>query len=290
MSRARDLANRTIASAALPKAGGAMTGAITTNSTFDGIDVATRDALHAPLASPDFTGTVDLTGTTVSLDDDEISLDKVNGGTLGTGTIGGSAIVNTSGAITTTGAFTSIGIDDNSTETAMTIDSNEIVTVPKNPSFSLKYVLPDCTGNATSWPGNDGSGQSATAAKMVTGYLNASAVNTEYWDANDNMAGVCFTAPVDGMYAFFGHMNISDVDDQHAYGFWGVSIAGIGITAWHSVDWYQSMGGATSYYNIGFGAAHKMDALDTAFPYFAVYSGDKEVNIDYLYYSGFLVS
>ncbi len=34
----------TVASAALPKAGGAMTGAITTNSTFDGVDIATRDA------------------------------------------------------------------------------------------------------------------------------------------------------------------------------------------------------------------------------------------------------
>jgi hypothetical protein len=32
-------------SAALPKAGGAMTGAITTNSTFDGVDIATRDAI-----------------------------------------------------------------------------------------------------------------------------------------------------------------------------------------------------------------------------------------------------
>ena len=35
----------TVASAALPKAGGAMTGAITTNSTFDGVDIATRDAI-----------------------------------------------------------------------------------------------------------------------------------------------------------------------------------------------------------------------------------------------------
>ena len=33
------------ANAALPKAGGAMTGAITTNSTFDGVDVGTRDAV-----------------------------------------------------------------------------------------------------------------------------------------------------------------------------------------------------------------------------------------------------
>jgi len=35
----------TTANAALPKSGGAMTGAITTNSTFDGVDIATRDAV-----------------------------------------------------------------------------------------------------------------------------------------------------------------------------------------------------------------------------------------------------
>ena len=38
-------ATTTIANAALPKAGGAMTGAITTNSTFDGVDIATRDGV-----------------------------------------------------------------------------------------------------------------------------------------------------------------------------------------------------------------------------------------------------
>jgi hypothetical protein len=37
--------DNTVASAALPKAGGALTGAITTNSTFDGVDIATRDAV-----------------------------------------------------------------------------------------------------------------------------------------------------------------------------------------------------------------------------------------------------
>ena len=35
----------TTADAALPRTGGAMTGAITTNSTFDGVDIATRDAV-----------------------------------------------------------------------------------------------------------------------------------------------------------------------------------------------------------------------------------------------------
>lgn len=41
----RSAANTTVANAALPKAGGAMTGPITTNSTFDGVDVAARDAV-----------------------------------------------------------------------------------------------------------------------------------------------------------------------------------------------------------------------------------------------------
>jgi hypothetical protein len=34
-----------VANAALPKAGGALTGAVTTNSTFDGVDIATRDGV-----------------------------------------------------------------------------------------------------------------------------------------------------------------------------------------------------------------------------------------------------
>ena len=38
-------AQGTTADAALPRAGGAMTGPITTNSTFDGVDIATRDAV-----------------------------------------------------------------------------------------------------------------------------------------------------------------------------------------------------------------------------------------------------
>ena len=38
-------AQGTKADAALPKSGGAMTGAITTNSTFDGVDIATRDGV-----------------------------------------------------------------------------------------------------------------------------------------------------------------------------------------------------------------------------------------------------
>jgi len=55
----------TVASAALPKAGGAMTGAITTNSTFDGVDVAACNTT-ASAALPKAGGT--MTGTTTLQD------------------------------------------------------------------------------------------------------------------------------------------------------------------------------------------------------------------------------
>ena len=41
-----------------------------------------------------FTGTVDLTGTTLSLDNDQISGDKVSGGTIGAGTFSGTVSSN----------------------------------------------------------------------------------------------------------------------------------------------------------------------------------------------------
>jgi len=94
----------TTAGNALPKAGGAMTGAITTNSTFDGVDVAARDGV--------------LTTTTATAND---ALPKA-GGTM-TGTIAG---------------FTSTGIDDNSNALAMTIDSSERVGVgTATPAYRL---------------------------------------------------------------------------------------------------------------------------------------------------------
>ena len=61
----------TVASAALPKAGGAMTGAITTNSTFDGVDVAACNTT-ANAALPKAGGT--MTGNIVMGDDTSIGI------------------------------------------------------------------------------------------------------------------------------------------------------------------------------------------------------------------------
>jgi hypothetical protein len=97
----------TTANAALPKAGGAMTGAITTNSTFDGVDVATRDGV--------------LTTTTTTAN---AALPKA-GGTM-TGTIAG---------------FTSTGIDDNATSTAITIDASNNVGIGQTSTGKKLEVL-----------------------------------------------------------------------------------------------------------------------------------------------------
>ncbi len=75
MSRARDLASSGVTSTVL--------------------------SAKAPLASPDFTGTVDLTGTTVNLDNDQISGDKVSGGTIGAGTFNGTLGTSASGGNST---------------------------------------------------------------------------------------------------------------------------------------------------------------------------------------------
>jgi hypothetical protein len=102
---ATGVSGSTTAGDALPKAGGAMTGAITTNSTFDGVDVATRDGV--------------LTTTTTTAN---AALPKA-GGTM-TGTIAG---------------FTSTGIDDNATSRKLTV-SNDGLTIygANNSQLSLK--------------------------------------------------------------------------------------------------------------------------------------------------------
>ena len=76
----------TTASAALPKSGGAMTGAITTNSTFDGVDIATRDAVltttttTANAALPKAGGT--MTGDLILGDNVKVEVGSASGGDL----------------------------------------------------------------------------------------------------------------------------------------------------------------------------------------------------------------
>ena len=79
-------AQGTKADAALPKAGGAMTGAITTNSTFDGRDVATDGTKLDGIES---SATADQTLGDLNLDtDDDVRFDSFGVGTAASGTTG----------------------------------------------------------------------------------------------------------------------------------------------------------------------------------------------------------
>jgi hypothetical protein len=104
-------AQGTTADAALPKAGGAMTGAITTNSTFDGRDVATDGTkLDGIEASADVTDTTNVTAAGALMDSEVTNLAQVKAfdssdyATAAQGTLATNALPKSGGAMT--GAIT----------------------------------------------------------------------------------------------------------------------------------------------------------------------------------------
>jgi len=104
-------AQGTTADAALPKAGGAMTGAITTNSTFDGRDVATDGTkLDGIEASADVTDTTNVTAAGALMDSEVTNLAQVKAfdssdyATAAQGTTADAALPKSGGAMT--GAIT----------------------------------------------------------------------------------------------------------------------------------------------------------------------------------------
>jgi hypothetical protein len=104
-------AQGTTADAALPKAGGAMTGAITTNSTFDGRDIATDGTkLDGIEASADVTDTANVTTAGALMDSEVTNLAQVKAfdssdyATAAQGTTADAALPKSGGAMT--GAIT----------------------------------------------------------------------------------------------------------------------------------------------------------------------------------------
>ena len=100
-------AQGTTADAALPKAGGAMTGAITTNSTFDGRDVATDGTkLDGIEASADVTDTTNVTAAGALMDSEVTNLAQVKAfdssdyATAAQGTTADAALPKSGGALT----------------------------------------------------------------------------------------------------------------------------------------------------------------------------------------------
>jgi len=128
----------------LPLAGGALTGAVTTTSTFDGRNVSVDGGkLDAIEASADVTDTTNVTASGALMDSEVTNLAQVKAfdttdyATAAQGTTADAALPKAGGTMTGTIAdFTSTGIDDNATSTAITITSAERVglgtTAPSN--------------------------------------------------------------------------------------------------------------------------------------------------------------
>jgi hypothetical protein len=143
-------AQGTLATNAMPKGGGAFTGAVTTNSTFDGVDIATRDAV--------------LTATTTTAN---AALPKGGGtmtGALKTLTLQETYVANSTGATTTldlsTGTSFSVTLSENTTF-AFTLP-----TLPNDTAFSFTLFITQPSSAVTiAWPASvDWAGSSAPAA------------------------------------------------------------------------------------------------------------------------------
>jgi hypothetical protein len=146
------LAYSSLPSNVLPLSGGAMTGAITTNSTFDGVDIATRDAV--------------LTSTTTTAN---AALPKA-GGTLSGAIVGADQIISapvlkdvgeTCVANATSGATDTIDLTDGNVHN-VTLTANCTFTFSNPPatgtsgSFTL-FLNQDGTGSRTAtWPAGNG--------------------------------------------------------------------------------------------------------------------------------------
>ena len=143
-------AQGTLATNAMPKSGGAFTGAVTTNSTFDGVDIATRDGV--------------LTSTTTTAN---AALPKAGGtmtGALKTLTLQETYVANSTGATTTldlsTGTSFSVTLSENTTF-AFTLP-----TLPSDTAFSFTlFITQPSSAKTIAWPSSvDWAGGSAPAA------------------------------------------------------------------------------------------------------------------------------
>jgi len=162
-----------------------------TSTEFDYLDgvtsgIQTQMNDKAPLASPSFTGTVDLTGTTVSLDDNEISGDKVSGGTIGAGTFNGT--IGSTATFPTGHVIQTIHIDNEEASTATSSgslqrDTNLTGTIYNVKETSHVLIFSQCdfmTGGAGQQQLNCAFGLFREDTEIMASSTTAYYINTQY--------------------------------------------------------------------------------------------------------------
>jgi len=272
----------------LPLAGGALTGAVTTNSTFDGRDVAADGVLATnalPKAGGTLTGATNLTVNQTA--NTQFSIVNNSGG----GTAAASLKVQTGGAasgdpfihINNEIRHISMGIDNSDgdkfkisdattlgSNDRFVIDSTGTVTMPLQPAFLVEL-----------------SGVQSDIA------INTSVVclfNTERFDQNSdfNTSNYTFTAPTVGKYQLNTYLRLQNVDS-------GAGYYHIYLITSNRVyfDIIQPVFTAdVTYMNMAVNVLADMDANDTAKVHIYQASGTQQTDLGYnndSHFSGYLV-
>ena len=192
------LTNADVAATAdkLPKSGGALTGPITTNSTFDGRDVANDGTkLDTVEASADVTDATNVAAAGALMDSEVTNLadvkafDTTDYATADQGTTADSALPKSGGTMTGVIAdFESTGIDDTATSTLITVIDSAVGIGTATPTAAIQVALGGvvipvagaataaaCFGNDTSddnyglLMGADGTGKGYIQAQRTDG-------------------------------------------------------------------------------------------------------------------------
>jgi hypothetical protein len=178
----------TIAGNALPKSGGAMTGAITTNSTFDGVDIASRNTVLTtttnianaalPKAGGAMTGAITTNST---FDGRDVATD---GGKLDTIAAGaqvnvspGNATITIGGDVTANSGFTTNQATNEAISLSLnanTVDSSELV----DNSVDASHLNVSGNGTSSQWLRSDGDGTMSWVTPPNTVYTLPLATST----------------------------------------------------------------------------------------------------------------
>ena len=169
-----------VANAALPKAGGALTGAVTTNSTFDGVDIATRDGV--------------LTSTTATA---AAALPKA-GGTMTGDTLHGDNVAARFGAgndlsINHTGSYSSI-VDSGTGDLWIGADANVNIANAAINEYKAQFIS---NGAVNLYYDNAARFSTTSAGVAITG-TNAAVSITAAGTANDSLLNFVQGSTIEG--------------------------------------------------------------------------------------------
>ena len=225
-------------------------------------------AAKAPLASPSFTGGIDVSGA-IEASRPSADVLKLNRATANGDT---NLILQSNGADTAKIHALSVGDlafhtgASGSLTEKMRINAAGIVTKPLQPAFSAKANTQNNMG-LNAW--------------LVIAFAN------QRFDQNQDYASNTFTAPVTGKYQLQVSVRLDNIDTSTQY--YQVRIR-TSNRNYHSICDFDGMSTDPSYWNFNNSVLADMDAGDTCVVEFIQASGNSQTDInDESYFNGYLV-